>query len=156
MSRITILKNNQGKLQGIDDAAERSYAKWKKLVAELEIGQTLTFTYRMPRSPSHHRFLFAKLGALLERTEAFTDLNKLRYWLVMGAGYADFVPGLNGQLHAIPQSMDFDSMDEAEFSELHLKIDGFLWTAQAQQTLWPQLDDDGRYRCVESFLQEFQ
>lgn len=156
MSHITILKNNQGKLQGLDEKGQRAYAKWRKLVEDLPIGQTLTFSYRLPRSPSHHRLFFAKLNSLLSRTEAFTELDKLRYWLVMGAGYADFVPGFGGQLHAIPRSLDFDSMDENDFQDLHRAVDTFLWTAHAQQVLWPHLDDEDRYRCVEIFLQEFQ
>jgi hypothetical protein len=156
VTQLTILKNEQGKLQGLDDKGQRAYAKWRKLVETLPIGQTLTFSYRMPRSPGHHRLFFAKLNSLLGRTEAFDDLNKLRYWLVMGAGYADFVPGISGALHAIPKSMDFDSMDENDFQELHRAVDTFLWTAQAQATLWPQLDEMGRYKCVESFLEEFQ
>lgn len=156
MSKVIILKDETGKLRGLDEAGQRAYAKWRKLVTELPIGQTLSFTYRMPRSLNHHRLFFAKLQSLLSRTEAFTDLNKLRYWLTMGAGYADFVPGLDGKPNAIPLSMDFDAMDEAEFSELHVAVDNFLWTTRAQETLWPSLDADGRYRCVESLLGEFQ
>jgi hypothetical protein len=156
MSHVTIVKNNQGKLEGLDEKGQRAYSKWRKLVVDLPIGQTLTFSYRMPRSPSHHRLFFAKLNSLLQRTESFDDLDKLRYWLVMGAGYADFVPGENGELHAIPRSIDFDSMDEADFYELHKAVDAFLWTTRAQTTLWPHLDDHGRYQCVESFLAEFE
>lgn len=156
MSHVTIIRNSQGKLQGLDEKGQRAYAKWRRLVENLEIGQTLTFSYRMPRSPKHHRLFFAKLQSLLARTEAFTDLDKLRYWLVMGAGYADFVPGLDGKPNAIPRSIDFDSMDEADFSELHHAIDNFLWTSRAQETLWPHLNAEQRYRCVESFLEEFQ
>lgn len=155
MSHVTIIKNDQGRLQGVDPKGDRAYAKWRKLVNELAIGQTLTFSYRFPRSPQHHRFFFAKLGVLLDRTEAFTDMDKLRYWLVLGAGYAEFLPGQNGELHAIPKSLDFDTMDEAEFSELHKAVDAFLWTTQAQATLWPHLDEHRRYQCVQSFLAEF-
>lgn len=156
MSHCVIIKNEQGKLQGLDLKAQRAYQKWKNLVESLEIGQTLTFSFRMPRSPQHHRMLFAKLQSLLARSETFQDLDKLRYWLVMGAGYADFVPGLDGKPNAIPRSMDFDSMDEADFSELHRCIDNFLWTEIAQRTLWPSLNVDARYQCVESFMREFQ
>lgn len=155
MSQVVIIKNDQGKLQGLDDKHQRAYAKWRKLVEDLEIGQTLTFSYRMARSPKHHRLFFAKLQSLLARTEAFTDLDKLRKWLTLGAGYAEFVPGLDGRPNAIPLSLDFDAMDEAEFSELHRAVDTFLWTARAQETLWPHLSDEQRYRCVESFTQEF-
>lgn len=155
MSSLTIVKNNQGKLQGLDEKHQRAYAKWRRLVESLEIGQTLTFSYRLSRSPQHHRLFFAKLQSLLARTEAFTDLDKLRYWLVMGAGYFDLVPGFDGQPNAIPQSIDFDSLDEVGFGELHRAADAFLWTPRAQETLWPALTVDQRWACVESFMEEF-
>jgi hypothetical protein len=155
VSNVTILKNNQGRLQGLGEKDGRAYGKWKRLVDELEIGQTLTFSYRFPRSPKHHRLFFAKLQSLLSRTEAFDDLDKLRYWTVMGAGYFDLVPGFDGTPNAIPQSLDFDSMDEAEFTDLHRQVDAFLWTARAQQTLWPALSEEQRYACVESWAEEF-
>ncbi len=155
MSHVTIIKNNQGRLQGLDEKGQRAYAKWKRTVEALEIGQTLTFSYRFPRSPKHHRLFFAKLQSLLDRTETFADLDKLRYWVVMGAGYFDLVPGFDGKPNAIPRSLDFDSMDEAEFSELHRAFDAFLWTSRAQETLWPHLGEEGRYRCAESFAEEF-
>lgn len=156
MSQVTIIKNDQGRLEGIDLAGQRAYQKWRKLVMDLPVGQTLTFSYRMPRSPKHHRLFFAKLNSLLARTEAFDELDKLRYWLVMGAGYFDMVPGFDGKPNAIPRSLDFTSMDEADFSELHHQVDTFLWSARAQETLWPQLDEEARYRCVEDLLREFE
>lgn len=156
MSKVVIIKNDQGRLEGIDLQGQRAYQKWRRLVTELPVGQTLSFAYRMPRSPAHHRLFFAKLNSLLARTEAFTKLDDLRRWLTLGAGYADLIPGLDGQPNAIPQSLDFESMDEADFGELHRQVDGFLWSARAQATLWPHLDDEARYRCVESFLREFE
>ncbi|WP_439606851.1 DUF1367 family protein [Hydrogenophaga sp.] len=151
-----IIKNDQGRLEGIDLQGQRAYQKWRRLVTDLPVGQTLSFSYRMPRSPAHHRLFFAKLNSLLARTEAFTKLDDLRRWLTLGAGYADLIPGIDGKPNAIPQSLDFESMDEAEFSELHRQVDGFLWGTRAQATLWPHLDEEGRYRCVESFLREFE
>lgn len=156
MTAIVITKNEHGKLDGIDQKAQRAYAKWRRLVADLAPGQTLAFSYRMPRSPEHHRFFFAKLNGLLERTEAFDDLDKLRYWLTMGAGYCDFVPGIDGQPNAIPKSLDFAGMDETEFSELHRQVDNFLWTSRAQAILWPHLDEFARYKSVEDFLRGFE
>lgn len=155
MSHVTIIKNTQGRLQGLDQKGQRAYAKWRRLVEGLEIGQTLTFSYRFPRSPKHHRLFFAKLQSLLNRTEAFDDLDKLRYWVVMGAGYFDLVPGFDGLPNAIPRSLDFDSMDEADFGELHHAVDAFLWTPRAQETLWPALGADQRFACVDSWVQEF-
>ena len=52
-------------------------------------------------------------------------------------------------------AIDFDSLDDAEFSELHRAVDAFLWTPRAQEALWPHLDDHGRYGCMESFMEAF-
>lgn len=156
MSRVVIQKAEDGKLHGVDEKNERAYQRFRRQVADMEHGQTASFEFRMPRSPAHHRLLFAKFNSLLSRTEAFDDLDKLRYWLVMGAGYCDFVPGLDGKPNAIPRSLDFTQMDEAEFSELHRQIDTFLWTSRAQEILWPHLDAEARYQAVEHFLREFE
>ena len=156
MSKVVITKDGAGKLRGFDEASERAYAKWRRMVAELPVGQTLSFSWRMPRSPEHHGLFFHKLRSLLGRTEAFDSLDHLRYWLVMGAGYCDFVPGLDGQPNAIPRSIDFETLDEAEFCELHQAVQRFLWTAHAQRTLWPALDAEQQYRCMESFVEEFE
>ncbi len=156
MSRIVIIKREDGRLHGLDDKHERQYQKFRRIVAAMEIGQTAGFSFRLPRSPRHHALFFHKLHSLLERTEEFSSLDMLRYWVVLGAGYADFVPGLDGRPNAIPRSIDFDSLDEADFCELHRAVDQFLWTARAQQTLWPQLDAERRYQCMESFMEEFR
>ena len=155
MSKVVITKDRQGKLCGLDPAGQRAYATWRKLVLDLPIGQTLTFSYRLARSPRHHRLFFAKLQELLKRTEAFQSLDHLRHWIVMGAGYADFVPGSDGKPNAIPRSIDFDSLDEAEFSELHRAADAFLWSPRALEVLWPHLDMQARGGCMESFVEGF-
>ena len=112
MSKLTLIKDDTGRLRGIDPAHERAYQKWRKQVTELQVGDTLGFSYRMPRTPREHRRFFHKMRTLLERTEEFTSVDKLRYWAVMGAGYFDLIPGIDGVPNAIPQSIDFDSLDE--------------------------------------------
>lgn len=155
MSKVVLIKDEAGKLRGIDPAHERAYRKWRKQVLELPVGQTLGFSYRLPRSPGHHKLFFAKLNALLDRTEAFANIDKLRYWLTMGAGYFDLIPGFDGTPNAIPRSIDFDRMDEAEFSELHRAVDEFLMTDRALETLWPELLPMQRLAMAESFVREF-
>jgi hypothetical protein len=156
MSRLVITKGQDGKLCGLDPAGQRAYGRFKAAVAALQPGETMGFTFRLPRSPKHHAFFFLKLQRLLERTEAFTELDKLRAWLTMGAGYADFVPGSDGKPNAIPRSLEFDSMDEADFAELHQAVDAFLWTLHAQAVLWPAIDADQRWACMESFMGSFE
>lgn len=156
MSRLVITKGQDGKLCGMDPAGQRAYARFRAAVVSMQPGDTMAFTFRMPRNPKHHAFFFKKLQMLLERTEAFTELDKLRAWLTMGAGYADFVPGLDGKPNAIPRSLDFDSMDETEFTELHRATDEFLWGQHAQAILWPALTPKQRWECMESFMEGFR
>lgn len=154
MTKLVLTRSEEGKLRGLDDKAERAYAKFKAAVSKLMPGDTLAFSYRLPRNPRHHAFFFKKLSILLERQEVVQDLDKLREWLIVGAGFVDFYFGADGQMHAKPKSMDFDSMDEAEFAELHRAVDEFLYTEQAQAFLWPQLSQQQRWNCINSFLED--
>lgn len=156
MSHCIILKGDDGRLRGSGEANERAFKKWRRMVADLPVGQTLSFSFRLPRSLAHHRHFFRKLEVLLDQTEAFDDATKLRHWLLMGAGHCDFVPGLDGKPNAIPKSMDFEAMDEAGFCELQREIDAFLWTGHAQAVLWPALDVHQRWACMESFMGGFE
>lgn len=74
---------------------------------------------------------------------------------MLGAGFCNYVPGANG-LVAVPKSMAFDEMDEAEFAELDRKTDEFLYTDHAQAILWPQLQPQQRWNCLTSFLEDLR
>lgn len=156
MSKVVLTKDQQGKLAGLEPVGQRAYARFKRMVTELQPGQTLSFSYWLPRCPEHHAFFFLKLNRLLSCVDGFDDVNKLRHWLTIGAGHCDFVPGPDGTPNAIPKSLDFESMDEADFCGLQLAIDQFLWTAHAQAVLWPELSAQRRWECMESFMGGFR
>lgn len=156
MSRCILKKDEMGKLRGIDEIQNRAFQRFRRVASAMAPGDTLSFSFWIPRSPGSHRFFFHKLNTLLDRTEAFDDAGKLRAWLLMGAGHCDFVPGLDGTPNAVPKSMDFESMDEAAFCELQRDIDQFLWTEHAQLVLWPAQSAQQRWNSMESFLGEFR
>lgn len=155
MSEVIVVKGEDGKLQGFGDKGGRAYAKFLARVRDLVVGETLQFAWHEPRSPRHHRLFFSKLHALADRQEQFDAEDKLRKWLIVGAGYCDLVPGRDGQLVAIPQSIAFHQLDEVEFGELHRQVDAFLWTPHAQAFLWPHLSAQARYDMVDSLMLEF-
>lgn len=155
MAKLTLTKGQDGKLCGLDAKGQRAYDKFIKKLKELRHGDTLGFSFFLPRDPASHRAYFRKLQILLERTEAFNDLDKLRAWLLLGAGYCDYVPGAQG-LVAVPKSMAFDAMDQCEFAELNRKVDEFLYTDHAQAILWPQLNQQQRWNCITSFLEDLR
>lgn len=156
MSDVVITKGNDGRLCGLGDANERAYAKWRAAVLALPAGGTLRFQWWAPRSPQHHRLVFAMFAALHAMQEQFEDVDRLRQWLTVGAGYCDFVPGPTGRMVALPRSIAWHRMDEAEFAELHAKLAGFLWTEHARRFLWPHLADEASYQMVAALMDEFQ
>lgn len=153
MTSIVIMKSEDGrKLIGISEEQERAYHLFKRRVADMEPGETMIFTWDDPRSPRHHRKLMAKLRTLLARTEAFTRLDDLRLFLTVGAGYVEMVPGPDSTPNAIPLSLEFGSMDEADFAELHRRIDDFLRLSSTTETLWPHLTERAQSDAIESFF----
>lgn len=154
MPELVIFKGETGELEGFGEKGRRAWAKFRKIVAELEIGETMQFSWRMPRSPQHHRFVFARLQALFERQETFGDLEHLLVFLKVGAGFVEFMPGPGGQPVAVPKSIAWDRLDEQEFIEVKRAIWDFLWTEAAQTALWPHLDDHQRYAMVDQWVRE--
>jgi len=155
MSNVVVYKAPDGKLAGFGDRGERAWAKFRQRVEGLAVGETLAFSWHEPRSLPHHRMFFAKLGALAERQEQFEDVDRLRLWLTVGAGYCDFVPGPAGRMVALPQSIAFHKLDEADFADLHAKVDAFLWTEGARKFLWGHLTNEQSYEMVEQLQREF-
>lgn len=153
MPELIICKDSTGQLEGFGEKGRRAWLKFRKTVAELEPGETVEFSYKLPRSPQHHKFFFARLQALLERQEAFEDLEHLLTFLKVGAGLVDFMPSPRG-LVAVPKSIAWVSLDEQEFVEATRAIRDFLWTDAAQAALWPHLSEQRRYQVVEQWHRE--
>jgi hypothetical protein len=177
MSTLTITRRDDGKLDGFTRADQRAYAKYRKAIDELEIGELFTFSVFFPRNPNFHRFHFATMNALLDAQERYDNLDDLRRWLYVGAGYADFVPApgyladiierlpraVQGILRrlllreldviAVPRSIRFDQIDDADFRVLHDKVVDFMRGSRARRYLWPHLTDDKTHDTVEAILE---
>jgi len=88
--------------------------------------------------------------------ETFETEDDLRMWLLVGAGYCHFIPGTDGQLVAVPQSMDWVTLEEADFLEVHRRVDAFMWEPRARRVLWPHLGDERSYWAVDCWRLEFE
>lgn len=154
MTDLVIFKNQEGKLEGFGDKSRRAYKKFKRVVDELQPGETMAFSYRLPRSPQHHKFFFARMAALAARQESFEDLEHLLVFAKVGAGFVEFMPGPDGRLVAVPKSIAWTSLDESEFAEVNRRIWDFLWTDAAQIALWPHLGRDQRYAMIDQWVRE--
>lgn len=156
MSQLVIYKNESGKLEGFGEKGRRAWLKFLKVVEGMAPGETLGFTYKLPRSPEHHRFFFLKLAWLFQRQEVFGDQGRLLDWLKVGAGHVDLVPGRDGVMVALPKSISWESLEEQEFIEFARAMNDFLWTPHAQAFLWPHLSEEQRYECIDHWHRSFE
>ena len=156
MSKVILKLDETGKLSGIDDKHERAYARFRAKIAKLRPGETLSFDFRIPRSPRFHRLHFAMLGAFFAAQEVFDDNERMRKWLEVGAGHCEFLPGPSGEFVAMPKSIAYEALEDSDFHDVHEGIKAFLRQPHAYRYLWPHLDDAGRERMVEAVLQEFE
>lgn len=155
MSSVVLFRDNDGKLVGLDDRGKRQHAKFKRTVAEMPIGASLRFEYRLPRSPKHHAMFFVKVHYLFEQQEEFYAEDDLRAWLLVGAAYCTLLPGADGGLVAVPQSINWETLEEVDFLEVHRRVDAFLWETRARRMLWPRETDEQTYERIEQFRREF-
>lgn len=151
MTELVIVRTEAG-LQGLGEKNVARYDKFKAKAKGMEVGETLSFSWKEPRSPKFHRLFFAMLGNLFDVQEQFADDNQLRSWLTVGAGYCDFVPGPTGRMVALPRSIAWDKMDDGEFHGLCVAVWAFLRTEHALRFLWPPMTAQAAGEAVERLL----
>lgn len=154
MPTVTLHLGDTGKLEGLSERDRKAYAKFRKRVDGL--GQdSITFTWREPRSGPYHRRFFLILNAVFDAQEQFQNDEHLLDWLKVGAGYADLLPGPKGKPVAIARSISWASLDQAEFEPIAEAIWRFARSTHATRFLWPHLDDDHGLGMIEAILAEF-
>ncbi len=156
MSAVVVMKDEAGKLVGLGEKGSRAWSKFRRAVESLEIGETIGFEWKKPRSPKYHRLYFVMLHDLFDRQEQFPDADQLRAWLTVGAGYAEFVPGPRGRMVALPKSIAWSRMDDVEFAELVEATWRFLRTEHARRFLWPELDPAAAAESIDEMLAGYE
>lgn len=155
MAKVALRLNEQGKLEGLTPADERAYARFKKKLGGLTPGDTISFEHRFPRSPKFHRRHFTMLGLVFDNQEVFDNDYQFRKWTEVGAGHFELVPGFDGQLYPLPKSINYESLDDTEFAEVHYGVVAFLRSRHATRHLWPHVSDAAAGNAIESILSEF-
>lgn len=156
MATVVLTKDDAGKIAGLTETDQRAYARFRRMLSELRVGATATLKFWVPRSPKFHRLHFAMLKALFDAQEQFADPDELRAWLQVGAGHCEFVPGPKGRMVALPKSISYERLDDAEFSEHHEKVKAFLRSEHALRFLYPHLDEAKASEMIETLLADFE
>ncbi|MEX3859660.1 DUF1367 family protein [Paraburkholderia sp. BR10923] len=141
MPRILLVKTDSDTLLGVTEADEREFRRYLEHVNSMQPGETIGLSWSPPRSPVPHGIHFAMLRRLFEAQAVFSDPEALRAWATVGAGHADYVPGPDGVLIAVPRSISYDALEEPQFRAHHQRVVEFLHTPQALSFLWPDARD---------------
>lgn len=155
MTTIIVTKDETGKLCGFGERHRKAYARFKKALDKLEYGELLTLDFWFPRNGRLHRKHFAMLAVIFDAQERFEDSEQMRMWLQIGAGHCEYVPGHDGEICAIPKSIAWSKLDDAEFEAHHQAVKDFLRTAHARSFLWPHLSEENSMDMVDTILAEF-
>jgi hypothetical protein len=143
----------------VDGLGERGRKQWRRLwngIMRLEPGEMVEIKTRKPRSGPFHRRHMKMEQSLFEQQDRFQIFDPVfRDWLKVGAGHVVWCPGPKGGVFPVPQSIDYDSLEDDEMREFHEKVVSFLRTDHAAKTLWPHLSPTARIEMIEGFLATF-
>jgi hypothetical protein len=124
---------------------ERGYRTGDVLAAEL----------RKPRSPGYHRLAHAFGELCAENLDAFSGMNPhsvlKRLQIEAGIGCDEVAlnfPGIGPCVYRVPQSLSFESMDQATFEGVFAGL-----CEHVARVYWPGLDADEVARMAEVMVQ---
>jgi hypothetical protein len=152
---VVLTRGPDGKLQGMGEKGARQYQRFLAAVKQLQPGDTMRFSFKLPRSPVFHRRHFAILNAVFEQQEQFASPEAFREWVQVGAGFCDLVPGPKGKPVAIARSIAWEALEEADFAEHHAAVVGFLRSTHCTRFLWPHMDDLAADTFIDNLLRSF-
>ena len=108
------------------------------------IGDVVFAEIKKPRNPKVHRLAHALGQILVENIEAFAELDGhrvlKRLQIESGIGcdeMAIHVPGVGQCLHRTPQSLSFESLDEAQFRQIFSGL-----CRHVAEHYWPEMTEE--------------
>ena len=114
MPTLQMIKGNNNTLKPANPEAEHYLSK-------VGFNDQLTCKITRPRNLLFHRKFFALLNMVYQNQERYTNFERFRKEIVMRAGFYEKHVHLTGKVSYIAESLAFDSMDEATFSDLYDK-----------------------------------
>jgi hypothetical protein len=135
MKEIDLVKTPEG-LRGWRDEDEAAYQRFRKKMAELEVGECVRVGYTVPRNPKFHRKLFAMLTVGYDAWEPMAQRKRRTYKgvviaknfeafredVTILAGYSEQHFDLKGRMSLKAKSIAFANMEQEEFEKLYSAV----------------------------------
>lgn len=141
MAELVVTKGEDGRLAGMGEKGERAFRRFVRATQELQPGETLKLAFKIPRAPGPHKHHFKLLHAIFDQQDQYIDFDRFREWVQIGAGFCDIVPGPKGKPVAHARSINWESLEEADFEQHHRDVVAFLRSTHCTRYLWPQMTD---------------
>lgn len=142
----------------VDGLGERGKRQWRRLwnrIFKLQPGEAMEIITHQERLGWYHRKHMALEQRVFEAQEVFEHFRTFRAWLKIGAGHVEFVPGADGQLQAVPLSISYAEMEQAQMEEFHDAAVAFLRSPRGASQLWPHLPAPAAGDMIEEILGGF-
>ena len=109
-------------------------------MAKLRPGVSYSVEIKQPRNVQFHRKFFSLLSLAFDNQETFNNIEEMRSWLIMKAGYYKRVATPTGEMFQ-PESISFSSMDDIKFNEVYSRVLDVIcgWLDTDQETIAEQL-----------------
>ena len=109
-------------------------------LAKLKPDTTYQIEIKQPRNVQFHRKFFSLLSLCYDNQETFNNIEEMRSWLIMKAGYYKRVATPTGEMFQ-PESISFSSMDDIKFNEVYSRVLDVVcnWLDTDQETIAEQL-----------------
>ena len=93
------------------------------------LGKTKTITVNKSRNKKHHDYFLAKLRMVAGNSEQWKSPESLLVSLKWTVGYVEEVTDMRGHKYVSPKSINWETIDEDEFSDFEVQCDPFLASA---------------------------
>lgn len=125
---IEIVKLANGEMRGFGNDNDYAYKRFKAYVKRMEAGELLSFSWKKPRNPQHHKKFMALVTYVKDNSDTFDTKKKALTAVKIAAGHVEWeMSPVTGELVPIPKSISFDSMDQNEFDNFYSDaIDGVV------------------------------
>lgn len=88
---------------------------------KFKVGDVVRVEVTKPRNPRHHRLVFGLLHKVAEQLEITTDALLVMVKIRMGL-VETIIDAASGRTYYVPQSVDFENMDQGEFAVFHRDV----------------------------------
>ena len=133
--RILVTKT----ISGLKPAYNSDYENFKKI----PLNEVFEIEYKKKRNIKFHRMFFGLLNLAFENQSLFTNLDDMRYCLLLEAGISEEkVNPITSEIFKVPKSLNFASMDEIEFNLVYSSVKDYIcsWLSVTSEQVTEEIE----------------